>query len=190
MITTFVLAVIVAFCVVLVAQPFISSGDEEEYEQRRDKLNELMYRKELLLSAIKDAELEFHAGKLSRDDFNDIVNHYKLEAIQVMKRLDFMQTGRDIYSLAEKEIQSWKKRMTRLEEQEGGSEKMEVTEPVAGEAAQAPTAEVDEQAETEVQVGLEQEPETLAKICPACGNENMAEAHYCSECGKRLEDDE
>ena len=60
----------------------------EDKDARADRLTELELRKESKYAEIRDAEADFQAGKLSRDDHRDIDRALRAEAIAILEEID------------------------------------------------------------------------------------------------------
>jgi rRNA maturation endonuclease Nob1 len=52
---------------------------------------DLIERKETLYTAIKEIEFDYQVGKLSEDDFQQLRQQYKEEAVNLLKRIDQKQ---------------------------------------------------------------------------------------------------
>lgn len=48
----------------------------------------LQERKEAALVAMHDVDFEYAAGKMTEEDFNELRNHYKEEAVSVLREID------------------------------------------------------------------------------------------------------
>ncbi len=49
--------------------------------------DDLQYRKEELLSELREIEFDYHMGKLSEEDFKALTREYKLRAAQVLQEI-------------------------------------------------------------------------------------------------------
>ncbi len=78
------MAVIVFVILIFVAYPLFSRKDIpiEHKEQ-----NPLLAEKQYLLEAVKEAEFDFHAGKLSQNDYDDLRSSLELKLFSVMQKL-------------------------------------------------------------------------------------------------------
>ncbi|RMD94293.1 MAG: zinc-ribbon domain-containing protein [Calditrichaeota bacterium] len=56
------------------------------------RAKELEERKQAIYSAIKDIEFDYQMGKLSEEDFIELRNQYKEEAINLLKQIDRLQS--------------------------------------------------------------------------------------------------
>lgn len=61
---------------------------DEQGDGREDRLGELELRKETKYAEIRDAEADFQAGKLSRDDYREIDRELRAEAIAILEEID------------------------------------------------------------------------------------------------------
>lgn len=88
------LAVIGLAAIALMLPGLLRPGEAWDREQGAGLLSRLRKRKDRLLRAIKDIELEHESGKLSDDEFRRLRNDYKLLAIRAMKELDRVRSSR------------------------------------------------------------------------------------------------
>jgi uncharacterized protein with PIN domain len=63
-----------------------STGDEE--------LAELLSKKNSILIAIKDLDFDYEQGKLSEEDYFELRDHYKKQAVVLLKQIDELQAKR------------------------------------------------------------------------------------------------
>lgn len=87
------IAVLAIFAVLLAAVALISGPlrhESREADRVRDdsEREELEAAKEAKYREIRDAELDFHTGKLSDDDFREIDRTLRGEAVDILRRLD------------------------------------------------------------------------------------------------------
>jgi len=87
------IAVLAIFAVLLAAVALISGPlrhESREADRVRDdsEREELEAAKEAKYREIRDAELDFHTGKLSEDDFREIDRTLRGEAVDILRRLD------------------------------------------------------------------------------------------------------
>ncbi|GIW47081.1 MAG: hypothetical protein KatS3mg078_0958 [Deltaproteobacteria bacterium] len=73
------------------------------------KLRELHLEKENLYSALKEIELDYELGKLSKEDYDTLLNEYKIRAARVLKEI-------------EETAQGWEKDKERNRVNEGGGQ--------------------------------------------------------------------
>ncbi len=135
----------------------------ETYMDRR--FRELLSRKEALYSAIKELDFDFKTDKISREDYQELGESYRGEALSLLKDIDGMEKGEGLGSLIEKEIISRRKSSSlpgRIEEEDKMGD-MEAT--------------------------LEREILALRKSlpsCPQCGSGYDKKDRFCSKCGRKL----
>lgn len=130
-----------------------------------EKIKILEDRKESLLSAIKDIEFDYGLGKLSREDFEELRDKYKVEAASALREIDILinQTGKIMTDDdLEKEISAERKLL--LSDYEDEEIEKEILR--AREAAW--------------QIGEER------LICTECGNESRRGDLFCSMCGAKM----
>ncbi len=119
---TLVLGALLLLCVAITVRPFLRPRETAPEATSSVKLRELQYRKELLIAHIRDAEAEYATGKLSKEDFDDVILRYKLEAVDLMKRISQLETGEDAHSTVEREISDLKRTRGGLSSSEAPSE--------------------------------------------------------------------
>jgi hypothetical protein len=71
-----------------VAAPFVRPAGEEGGLARRERLAELEARKEAKYREIRDAELDYRTGKLSREDHRALDRALRREAIGILEEID------------------------------------------------------------------------------------------------------
>lgn len=118
-----IIIIITALVAIYIALPFFLKNQHQVDEGTTmpnvgsedsisEKLKSLNNRKESLYSAITDIEFDYGLGKLSKEDFEELDNKYKLEAAAVLKQIDGIGKHRDIQegdSDLEQEILSYRK---------------------------------------------------------------------------------
>jgi len=120
---TAIILIISAAIAIYVALPFFlksgAQGNEfpatsavEIADPITEKLKSLDNQKEALFSAITDIDFDYGLGKLSKEDYEELKNKYKLEAVGILKEMDEIQkpsgTKGPDYEL-EQEILSYRK---------------------------------------------------------------------------------
>jgi hypothetical protein len=80
------LVVLLALVALVVAGPLRSGGESERHDDARRA--ELEAAKEAKYREIRDAELDFRMGKLSRSDYRAIDGELRAEAIAILRELD------------------------------------------------------------------------------------------------------
>jgi hypothetical protein len=73
---------------VAVLAPLRQPAGEGDDGPRADRLAELELRKESKYAEIRDAETDFHAGKLSREDYRELDRTLRGEAIAILEQID------------------------------------------------------------------------------------------------------
>jgi hypothetical protein len=84
---------VVAVVVVLIAGPLRRRSSAEPVQS--PELAELEAAKEAKFREIRDAELDYRTGKLSRDDWRALDASLRAEAIEIMRRLDAVGAAED-----------------------------------------------------------------------------------------------
>lgn len=145
----------------LAKEALVNSYTKEEYPITA-KLKILDNKKETLVSAIRDIEFDYGLGKLSKEDFEELNNKYKLEAASVLKEMDEIQkqdsrqtSGDEI----ESEILSYRKT--------GASDDILIEEEITA------FRSANQNKESEIK-------------CQNCGAEKSTGDLFCSKCGAKL----
>jgi hypothetical protein len=71
-----------------VLSPLRHPQDAHDEDARADQLVELEIRKEGKYGEIRDAEADFHAGKLSREDYRGLDRALRQEAVAILAEID------------------------------------------------------------------------------------------------------
>ena len=61
---------------------------ERDADARADRLAELELRKEAKYAEIRDAQTDFHSGKLSDEDYRELDRALRREAIAILEQID------------------------------------------------------------------------------------------------------
>jgi hypothetical protein len=173
---TLIILIISAALAIYIALPFFlkrgSQGNDapvifevESREHEIEKLKSLDNQKETLYSAIIDIDFDYDLGKLSKEDFNELKNKYKLEAAGVLKEIDQIQnqsgTKTPDYEL-EQEILSYRKRKP-----DSYSDDNKIQEGISAFKSASNKTNTDHE-------------------CSECGSEYSSGDLFCSKCGASL----
>jgi hypothetical protein len=82
-----IVALVVAVAVA-VGAPLLRGEDRDRQDEEDGKLVALEASKESKYREIRDAELDFHAGKLSAADFRELDRQLRREAIAILQQID------------------------------------------------------------------------------------------------------
>ena len=85
------LLVLAGLVALVVVRPLIAGGSDEAVEGAQRA--ELEAAKEAKYREIRDAELDREMGKLSPEDHRAIDRELRAEAIEILRRLDALETG-------------------------------------------------------------------------------------------------
>ncbi|NIS71014.1 MAG: zinc-ribbon domain-containing protein [Proteobacteria bacterium] len=69
----------------------------------------LQRRKEEVYEAIKEMDIDYGMGKISKDDYQELTSQYKAKAIQIVRELDAVEGEDDIDRAIEREVQQLRK---------------------------------------------------------------------------------
>jgi len=117
-----IILIITATVAIYIAFPFFLQKDDRANENFTtpdiksedlivERLKTLDNQKENLYSAIRDIEFDYGLGKLSREDFEELDNKYKIDAASVLKKMDEIQKqsgARTPVDVLEQEILSYR----------------------------------------------------------------------------------
>jgi len=83
-------AALLGLITVWVLGPLLGWGNADEARRTAaaDDRENLLDRRRELLTAIKDLEMEFRIGKLSKEDFEESRERLAVETVDVLKRID------------------------------------------------------------------------------------------------------
>jgi hypothetical protein len=79
---------VIAAVAIAVLAPLRNPQPEREDEVRTARLVDLELRKETKYAEIRDAEADFHAGKLSQEDYRELDGTLRGEAIAILEQID------------------------------------------------------------------------------------------------------
>jgi hypothetical protein len=79
---------VIAAVAIAVLAPLRNPQPESDDEARTARLADLELRKETKYAEIRDAEADFHAGKLSRGDYRELDGALRGEAIAILEQID------------------------------------------------------------------------------------------------------
>ncbi len=136
-------------------------------------------RKRAVLRALKDLEFERSVGKISEEDYRELVAHYRLEAKRLLRTLDAAaQPRRDrVVGLVEARLRA-----------AGLAGGLEEARTVASEPA--PSASEEEAAPATVDADAPPPPSAAPfeapRACPACATVNDPDAAFCKKCAAPL----
>ncbi len=61
----------------------------------RNELQRLLVLKENAYATIKDIEFDYKTGKISDDDYQELMTKYKAEAVDILQKIDHFKDNRD-----------------------------------------------------------------------------------------------
>lgn len=85
------LAIAVVFSLLAIAYigyPFYQSRRKKISFELNHRAEELESRKTEIYAAIKDIEFDYQMGKLSEEDYKELKQQYRLEAVDLLKEID------------------------------------------------------------------------------------------------------
>jgi len=85
----YLIAALLAFLALsLVIAPFFKSSEGLPVESESAELQELLAEKQALYAAIKELELDYQAGKLALEDYQQTRRGYELRAVALLEQID------------------------------------------------------------------------------------------------------
>lgn len=169
-----IIIVITALVAIYIIWPFFLGRKSQNNEQLRtdnpspesdlqQKLKSLDNHKENLYAAIKDIEFDYGLGKLSKEDFDELSNKYKIEAANVLKEID--QTEKQVsFNDSENDL-----------EQEIASYRNTESKPL-----------ITEDTELEEEIAAFRSGSQSSLFCSECNTEYRTGDAFCSKCGAKL----
>lgn len=85
--TILIAGAVSALAVIYVVRPLLAPGPSEMVLED-DKLSDLIWRKDAALKAIKDLEFDYKVGKVSEEDFQQVDQRLRRQAIVLIQQLD------------------------------------------------------------------------------------------------------
>ena len=67
---------------------FKKSGIRGRESGVNEALGELIHKKEVVYTSIKDLDFDYRTGKLSEDDYKELKEKYEVEALHILKDID------------------------------------------------------------------------------------------------------
>lgn len=165
----------------LMISPFLggrqASARAEHLDEEVRELEQLLARREVLLSSLRELEFEHATGKSSEKDHQAFKRRYEREAVAILRRLDELHGGRGWESKIDDALEA---RLGKRPRAATGEDAPNPDEPRAEEPpAAAPEAAVQE--------ATAQEPAAEEIACPSCGNALETDDIFCSRCGTRVD---
>ncbi len=96
---------------ILIGYPLFKSpsGDYPRKRAEDERLRELELHKESAYAALKELEFDFRTGKLSEEDYKELEEHHRYQALSLLKDIDRAEKGEDISEKIEEEIRAIRK---------------------------------------------------------------------------------
>ena len=175
----FVIPVIILVVTGLILYPLFQRRkikNNLQYDYDSETL-ELLRRKELCYTAIRDLEFDYQTGKLSDEDFKKLYNLYKSEALRIIQRLEDEKTlsTESLESNIERAIERKRKELFHPQEVTG--------EKPGNDTTACPYCGIDNSNEA---VFCRECGKRIGIRCPSCGTVNIIDGKFCRICGKNL----
>ena len=128
-------AAFTTFMLYLMIKPLVMSREEavrdEHLGDQMREIEQLMARRNVLVSALRELEFEKETNKIARDDYERFRTRYEREAVKIMKRLDEMHGGRGWEVRIEEELEERLGRKPRFSTKRDAEEADSADEPVS-----------------------------------------------------------
>lgn len=109
----FIIILLVLIVSFYVSYPYFIGGTSKTADSSSsDLLEKLTEQKELYISEIKDIEFDYGLGKLSKNDYKELLQSYKLKAASVIKKMDEIKKDKNLVEIEEqleKEVLAFRK---------------------------------------------------------------------------------
>ncbi|MBI5166736.1 MAG: zinc ribbon domain-containing protein [candidate division NC10 bacterium] len=152
---------------ILIGYPLIkgSSDGSGKDTSEPEGLRELQLRKESVYAALKDLEFDYRTGKLSEQDYKELDEQYRYQAMSLLREIERTEEGEDLSDRIEEEVRALRKARTKAP------------------GLRCPSCQ------GQYRPGDRFCPSCgghLASACPGCGAPYEEGDNYCSKCGKPL----
>ena len=147
--------------------------------------------KRAVLRALKDLEFEHGVGKISDDDYRELVAKYRAEAKRLLREIDAEAEPRraQIEAMVNRRLRQEGLLAGGEEEAAAPSEDAEASPADKGESAAAPKGKKRKKAKGRAEPrrveASEDEAADETRVCAACATVNDADAVFCKKCGAR-----
>lgn len=111
-------ALVLVGVVFLIFLPFFRRA--EEGRRSPGALETLTSRKEEIYGALKDIELDYRMGKLSREDYEELSAAYREKALGLLKTID-RRSPATLDARIEEEVAAYRRRLPRRAQREEGA---------------------------------------------------------------------
>jgi len=82
--------------ILYVARPFLMDVDQEEREEKQlTRQEKAARRKDEVVMTLKDIEMDYHMGKLSDADYQDLRIQFEQEAVTAFEQVDRLNEKQD-----------------------------------------------------------------------------------------------
>jgi hypothetical protein len=84
-----IMVLIAAGLVIFIGEPFVRRYTPETLDSAQDQeVEQLTLQKEMLYTAIRDLDFDYHTGKVDEEDFTELRSRLENEAIETLRALD------------------------------------------------------------------------------------------------------
>lgn len=111
-------ALVLVGVVVLIFFPLVRKA--EERPRSRSGTEPLTRQKEEIYGSLKDIELDYQMGKLSREDYEELSAAYRQQALRLLKAIDRLGPA-SLDARIEEEVAAYRRRQPRRAEIQEGS---------------------------------------------------------------------
>jgi hypothetical protein len=170
------IAAILFFVAFYLARP-IFEGAGKQLTPNERKLSALQARREQVLNAIHDMDIDRTMGKINREDYEAQRAVLTAEGVSILREIDTLEAALE----AEATPASAKAQ----ERQLGNSSMGQATSESTGDSVGLGDEEI--LLEQEIHAAKTRLVEKPARFCPQCGSEVLPSDRFCTHCGASLE---
>ena len=107
MIPTIVGVILLIGVAIVVSSPFLPLGRRFKSHYLSNNLNEILAKRDKLYEVMRVLELDHELGTLDYEDYNSLINSLRIEAAQLIKKQNELQS-KDLDEVLESEIKAFR----------------------------------------------------------------------------------
>ncbi len=180
------------------ASPGVSSPDGQE-DRTQEEIARLFLEREQAYKNIMEVDLDRDMGKLSDEDYADLIGQARTEALEILRRLETRGVKEGVVPahVSVKEAAETAVRATRSKFAHAGSQASSGSDPASSFSSASGRA-LDDRLEKEIlqyrkvetpadQGNMESEGGPLNRFCTSCGAEVATGHNFCPACGEKTQ---
>ncbi|MDP2920611.1 MAG: hypothetical protein Q8O43_10405 [Dehalococcoidia bacterium] len=150
-------------------------------------LTELLSKRDITYSMIKELEFDRNAGLLSDEDYKHLESRYKSKAVSILKNMDEEQeTVVDLHARIEQEVQQMRHKSTAGKYTTPKTNRNGLSSEIEKEISQLRRVKTPAVAlSNKVSGGVQ--PAIRGPFCTQCGGRSREGDRFCAQCGGKLE---